>query len=111
MFRNLYIVIYLLQNLKNIFYSIFNLFFSLYLKIYNILYNLVINKGKVKCYFKSIKVLIYIRTIHLAYIIHIMQVLTDVDFQDFKINISLWKEILKIQNFVFILPLYIKTYV
>ena len=40
-----------------------------------------------------------------------MQVLTDVDFQDFKINISSWKKILKIQNFVFILPLYIKTYV
>ena len=40
-----------------------------------------------------------------------MQVLTDVDFQDFKTDISSWKKILKIQNFVFTLPLYIKTYV
>jgi len=38
-----------------------------------------------------------------------MQVLTDVDFQDFKIDISSWKKILKFQNFVFILPFYIKT--
>ena len=82
MFRNLYIVIYSLQNLKNIFHfiftiqfnniTIFNLFFSLYSKLYNILYNLVINKGKIKCYFKSIKVLIYIRRIHIAYIIHML---------------------------------------
>jgi len=76
--------------------TIFNLFFSLYLKLYNKLYNLVINKGKVKRYFKSINVLIYIRRIYLAYIIYIMQVLTDVDFQDFKIDISSWKKILKI---------------
>jgi len=40
-----------------------------------------------------------------------MQVLTDVNFEDFKTDISSWKKILKIQNFVFILLLYIKTYV
>jgi len=40
-----------------------------------------------------------------------MQVLTDINFKDFKTDMSLWKEILKIQNFIFILPLYIKTYV
>jgi len=75
------------------------------------LYNLIINKENAKYYFKSVKVLIYIRRIYLACIIHIMQVLTDVDFQDFKIDISLWKKILKIQNFDFILPSYMKTYV
>jgi len=38
-----------------------------------------------------------------------MQVLTDVNFKDLKTDISWWKKILKFQNFVFILPFYIKT--
>jgi len=40
-----------------------------------------------------------------------MQVLTDVNFKDFKTDISSWKKILKIQGFVFILLFYIKTYI
>jgi len=40
-----------------------------------------------------------------------MQALTDITVQDLKTIISVWIFFLKIQNFVFILLLYIKTYI